>query len=113
MYLEVLEWEPPSSAGRPLVVLGGVALPAAVAAPAALPPAAPAGDGEPLAHPADPLPLVAGANTPRGAFFEVRRGCHTLLQNVHVCLQGAQLGSCALVLPPAGSYCARTLPAGV
>ncbi len=85
MYLEVLEWEPPSSAGRPLVVLGGVALPAAVAAPALLPPPAPAGNGEPLAHPADPLPLVAGANTPRGAFFEVRQACPRLLQQ-HYCL---------------------------
>ncbi len=82
MYSEVLDWEPPSSAGRPVVALGGEALPAAVAAPALLPPAA-RESAEPLAHPADPLPLVAGADTPRGAFFEARS--LGLSQSVQLC----------------------------
>lgn len=74
VYAEVLDWDPPTCDGRPVVALGGVARPAAVAAPALLPPPARAG-AEAAAHPADPLPLVAGANTPRGAFFEVLRHC--------------------------------------
>ena len=74
VYAEVLDWDPPTCDGRPVVALGGVALPAAVTAPALLPPPARAG-AEAAAHPANPLPLVAGANTPRGAFFEVPSHC--------------------------------------
>ncbi|KAK9831905.1 hypothetical protein WJX81_007718 [Elliptochloris bilobata] len=112
VYAEVLDWEPPTCAGRPVVALGGVALPAAVAASALLPPPA-RGGAEAAAHPADPLPLVAGANTPRGAFFEVDvwTPLREVAEQAWVLWELAVLAQPLLVVAPSPGECSATVAA--